>query len=46
MKSAYELAKKNHNISISESEIENFIDEMINKKLIYDKKTDQGLDSL
>ena len=26
--------------------MENFIDEMINKKLIYNKKTDQGLDSL
>ena len=42
----YELIKKNYNISISESELENFIDEMINKKLIYNKKTDQGLDSL
>ena len=46
MKSIYELIKKNYNISISESEMENFIDEMINKKLIYNKKTDQGLDSL
>ena len=45
-KSIYELIKKNYNISISESELENFIDEMINKKLIYNKKTDQGLDSL
>ena len=45
-KSIYELIKKNYNISISESEMENFIDEMINKKLIYNKKTDQGLDSL
>ena len=26
--------------------MKNFIDEMINKKLIYNKKTDQGLDSL
>ena len=45
-KSIYELIKKNYNISISESEMENFIDEMINKKLIYNKTTDQGLDSL
>ena len=45
-KSIYELIKKNYNISISESEMENFIDEMINKKLIYNKKTDQGLDFL
>ena len=45
-KSINELIKKNYNISISESEMENFIDEMINKKLIYNKKTDQGLDSL
>ena len=26
--------------------MKHFIDEMINKKLIHDKKTDQGLDSL
>ena len=26
--------------------MKNFIDEIINKKLIYNKKTDQGLDSL
>ena len=26
--------------------MENFIDVMINEKLIYNKKTDQGLDSL
>ena len=45
-KSVCELIKKNCNISIRESETENFIDEMINKKLIYNKKTDQGLDSL
>ena len=37
-KSVYELIKKNCNISIRESEMENFIDEMINKKLIYNKK--------
>ena len=37
-KSIYELIKKNYNISISESEMENFTDEMINKKLIYNKK--------
>ena len=42
-KSSYELIKKNQNKSISESEIVNFIDEMINKKLIYNKITDQGL---
>ena len=45
-KSIYELIKKNYNISISESEMENVTDEMINKKLIYNNKTDQGLDSL
>ena len=32
-KSIYELVKKNCNISIRESEMENFIDEMINKKI-------------
>ena len=45
-KSFYELIKKNYNISISESEMKNFTDEMIRKKLIYTKRTDQGLDSL
>ena len=36
-KSIYELIKKNYSITIGESEIRNFIDEMINKKLIYNK---------
>ena len=45
-KSIYELIKRNENANISESEIKNLIDEMINKKLVYNKKTDNGLDSL
>ena len=45
-KSIYELIKNNYNISITESEMESFMDEMINKKLIYNKKTDQVLDYL
>ena len=45
-KSIYELIKRNENANISESEIKNLIDEMINKKLVYNKKTDNGLDPL
>ena len=37
-KSIYELIKRNENANISESEIKNLIDEMINKKLVYNKK--------
>ena len=37
-KSVYELIKKNCDISIRESEMKNFIDEMINKKSIYNNK--------
>ena len=44
-KSIHELIKRNYNISISETDMKKFIDEMIDKKLIYNKKTDQGLDS-
>ena len=44
-KSILELIKRNCNISISETDMKKFIDEMIDKKLIYNKKTDQGLDS-
>ena len=44
-KSIHELIKRNYNISISETDMKKFIDEMIDKKLIYDIKTDQGLDS-
>ena len=43
--SIHELIKRNYNISISETDMKKFIDEMIDKKLIYNKKTDQGLDS-
>ena len=45
-KFVYKLIKKNYNISISERKMENFIDKMINNELIYNKKTDRGLDSL
>ena len=44
-KSIHKLIKRNYNISISETDMKKFIDEMIDKKLIYNKKTDQGLDS-
>ena len=44
-KSIQELMKRNYNISISETDMKKFIDEMKDKKLIYNKKTDQGLDS-
>ena len=44
-KSIHELIKRNYNISISETDMKKFIDEMIDKKVIYNKKTDQGLDS-
>ena len=44
-KSIHELIKRNYNISISEIDMKKYIDEMIDKKLIYNKKTDQGLDS-
>ena len=44
-KSIHELIKRNYNTSTSETDMKKFIDEMIDKKLIYNKKTDQGLDS-
>ena len=44
-RSIHGLIKRNYNISISETDMKKFIDEMIDKKLIYNKKTDQGLDS-
>ena len=34
-KSIHELIKRNYNISISETDMKKFIDEMIDKKLIY-----------
>ena len=37
-KSIHELIKRNYNISISETDMKKFIDEMIDKKLIYNKK--------
>ena len=43
---AYGTSLLLRNISISESEMKIFIDEMINKKLIQIREIDQGLDSL
>ena len=44
-KSLFEFIKKNDNSNITESQLNDSIDKLIELKLIYNKKTDQGLDS-
>ena len=44
-KSLFEFIKKNDNSNITESQLKDSIDKLIELKLIYNKKTDQGLDS-
>lgn len=45
VKAIYDIIKNNYNVDIRENEIQNVINEMINKKVIFNKKTDKGLDS-
>ena len=44
-KSIHELIKRNYNISISETDMKKFIDEMIDKKLILEMEDEAPLDS-
>ena len=45
-KSIFEYLKKNDEIAdISENQVEEYLNQMIKLNLIFDKKTDQGLDS-
>ena len=46
-KSIFEYLKKNDEIAdISENQVEEYLNQMIKLNLIFNKKTDQGLDSL
>ena len=46
-KSIFEYLKKNDEIDeISENQVEEYLNQMIKLNLIFNKKTDQGLDSL
>ena len=44
-KSIFEYLKKNETTDISENEVQKYLNQMINLNLIFNKKTDQGLDS-
>ena len=44
-KSIFEYLKKNETTDISEKQVEEYLYQMINLNLFFDKKTDQGLDS-
>ena len=44
-KSIFEYLKKNELTDISEKQVEEYPNQMINLNLIFNKKTDQGLDS-
>ena len=42
-KSVFEYLKKNETTDILENQVEEYLNQMINLKLIFNKKTDQGL---
>ena len=44
-KSLFDYLKKNGKTDISENQVEEYLNQMINLDLVFDKKTDQGLDS-
>ena len=44
-KSLFEYLKKNEKTDISENQVEEYLNQMINLNLVFNKKTDQGLDS-
>ena len=44
-KSLFEYLKKNERTDISENQVEEYLNQMINLDLVFNKKTDQGLDS-
>ena len=44
-KSTFEYLKKNETTDISENQVEKYLNQIINLNLIFNKKTDQGLDS-
>ena len=44
-KSMFEYPKENETTEISEYQVEEYLNQMINLNLIFNKKTDQGLDS-